>query len=173
MAQHVICGHPMADGKTGEPTFCGRGKGHEGKYRHQSVAAVKRMHANGAASRKTAAGRDYRRAQVAKWREDHPARQTEIARKYTRKRREDESNARYIDMTAIDDVCYLCGKPSSDFHVEHVIPVSRFKEYAEGREDFVSAVRLACAECNLSKGAKDPAAYVLERLRAGLPLRRS
>jgi 5-methylcytosine-specific restriction endonuclease McrA len=84
------------------------------------------------------------------------------------KHREAEIEADYLNLMHLDSRCYLCSGPLGDKpHQEHVWPVSRFAEMPEG---FTSALRLACERCNLGKGAKSPAAYVLERWRSGLPI---
>lgn len=47
--------------------------------------------------------------------------------------------------------CWWCGKPvGNDYHVDHIIPLSRGG--SNGPENIV----IACAPCNLSKGAKLP-----------------
>lgn len=47
--------------------------------------------------------------------------------------------------------CYWCGKKvGDDYHVDHVVPLS--KGGSNGPENIV----IACAACNLSKGAKHP-----------------
>lgn len=49
-----------------------------------------------------------------------------------------------------DDRCAYCGQSDGTFHFDHVIPFSR-----GGATDARNLV-LACAPCNLSKGAKTP-----------------
>jgi len=48
-------------------------------------------------------------------------------------------------------VCMKCGKSlyPDDFHVDHIIPVSK-----GGEEWDLSNLELSCPECNLTKGAK-------------------
>lgn len=85
-----------------------------------------------------------------------------------RARREIKANATYEDLTHLDTACYLCGNTEGPFHKDHVVPLARFAEYAEECEDgvFSSALRLACATCNLRKNAKHPAVFVLEQWQA-------
>ena len=49
-----------------------------------------------------------------------------------------------------DSTCYLCGKhcKPGDIHLDHVIPLSKGGRHHPGN------IRVACAYCNLSKGAK-------------------
>lgn len=44
--------------------------------------------------------------------------------------------------------CEYCGAEDGPFHIDHIFPVSR------GGTNAVSNLALACAACNLSKGAK-------------------
>lgn len=100
------------------------------------------------------------------WRGANP----EQAARLAQQRRERKASAEYLDLTALDASCYICGADNPK-HIEHVVPVSRFAAYAaEASGDFVSAVRMACEACNLSKHDKSPAQYFLERWRAGMPV---
>lgn len=48
-----------------------------------------------------------------------------------------------------DGACFYCGTPLfAAYHVEHKIPLSR------GGTDRLTNICLACAPCNLRKGAK-------------------
>lgn len=46
------------------------------------------------------------------------------------------------------NVCRYCGDESGPFHLDHIFPVSR------GGTNEVTNLTVACATCNLSKGAK-------------------
>ena len=48
------------------------------------------------------------------------------------------------------ECCQYCGAEDGPFHLDHVIPVSRGGDH--GMHNLV----VACARCNLSKGAKTP-----------------
>ena len=45
-------------------------------------------------------------------------------------------------------ICFYCGKPVEDFHIDHIIPLSRGGAHCEG--NWV----VTCPQCNLSKNAK-------------------
>ena len=49
-----------------------------------------------------------------------------------------------------DNACAYCDAANDGFHWEHIIPKSR------GGPDTIDNMVLACPDCNLSKGAKDP-----------------
>jgi 5-methylcytosine-specific restriction endonuclease McrA len=52
--------------------------------------------------------------------------------------------------------CYLCGRDNlndGDIHIDHVVPLCR------GGTHTLANVRVACAPCNIRKGARDPSEY--------------
>ena len=49
-----------------------------------------------------------------------------------------------------DNACAYCGAANDGFHWEHIIPKNR------GGPDTIDNMVLACPDCNLRKGAKDP-----------------
>jgi 5-methylcytosine-specific restriction endonuclease McrA len=94
-----------------------------------------------------------------KWREENP----EKERAKRAKRRALKNKVTVGDLTAIARVydlatngdsvpCYLCGKviPKGERHVDHIIPLSK------GGLHTASNLAIACAKCNMSKGAKLP-----------------
>lgn len=67
-------------------------------------------------------------------------------------------------------ICWICGKPvenNSDYHVEHVVPISM------GGADCFTNVAVAHAECNLkkTKDAREFDAYELEEVLKGIEAR--
>jgi 5-methylcytosine-specific restriction endonuclease McrA len=64
-----------------------------------------------------------------------------------------------------DQRCYLCGDGLAlkGVHVEHMIPVAHPSRA-------LRRLRSACSACNLSKGVKLLAPYLLERQKASLPI---
>ena len=183
------CGVPVFDRAAGVESVCGLKPGHKG--RHSCLAAVERERARlrGMSAKRSAKRRATetvcsskgcmriapigsmqcreckRAATVAYY---ATPRGKEVNRANKRKRRERKANARYLDLTDLDASCYLCGGPLGSSHIEHIVPVAHFSDYAQGSEEFVSATRLACAHCNQSKHDRNPALFILERWRAGL-----
>jgi 5-methylcytosine-specific restriction endonuclease McrA len=131
------------------------------------------------------------RERVAKWRENNPEKVRETNRKWYRsnqdkaresirkwhqnnpekrralyqRRRARKAAAQVEDFSAQDladyweslgiDGCVYCGAPYE--HADHIQPL------ALGGEHSRANLLPACADCNLSKGAKDPVEYVNAR----------
>ena len=189
MSDREICGAPMVDGKTGEPTVCGRPKGHKGHKDghpgHRSLAAMecsrkraREQSAQRCAGDSICTGRGCSNI-VPKGAVACP----ECLRQYARKSyaKNAETRREYSREYSRDYVKTPRGRQNSRDvpHVEHVIAVSQFREYVMRRFHenvlprdavIVSATRLACAACNLSKHDRAPASYVLDCFRAGLPV---
>jgi 5-methylcytosine-specific restriction endonuclease McrA len=53
--------------------------------------------------------------------------------------------------------CVFCKEPLIEYHVDHIIAVAR------GGDDREENLQLLCPRCNLAKGGKDPAKFMLER----------
>lgn len=78
-------------------------------------------------------------------------------RKYTQKRYalRKEAFVEPVDVFGIyqaqDGICYLCGsrREFGEMHADHVIPLSK------GGKHETANIKMACAKCNLSKGAKE------------------
>lgn len=58
------------------------------------------------------------------------------------------SRLRGIVLTRDGEVCAYCGSTEGPFHVDHINPLSR------GGDNDLSNLCVACAPCNMSKGAK-------------------
>jgi 5-methylcytosine-specific restriction endonuclease McrA len=62
-----------------------------------------------------------------------------------------------------DGRCNCCGERLSEFHVDHVIPLSR------GGSNWPTNLQLLCPPCNLSKADKLPEEFEAYRAANGLP----
>ncbi|MFN7400490.1 MAG: HNH endonuclease, partial [Sandaracinobacter sp.] len=51
-------------------------------------------------------------------------------------------------------VCRYCGRDDGDFHLDHVLPASR------GGQNSADNLVVACAACNISKGARTPEGWL-------------
>ena len=56
----------------------------------------------------------------------------------------------------VDGACYWCGGETEDPHKDHILPLTRGGPHCD--ENVVTT----CAQCNLTKGAKSPWAWVAE-----------
>jgi 5-methylcytosine-specific restriction endonuclease McrA len=86
-----------------------------------------------------------------------------------RRRRERATGTRIFYSVALlkwdleDGICYICKGPLGDKpHRDHVIALA---ENPQPENVTISALRMACASCNLSRGCKSLPAFLLERLK--------
>lgn len=124
-----------------------------------------------------AANKDRLRLVIAAWAKAHPDRMRAHQRRYfqtprgkakaaegrdRRRARVAAASGQYTDQDVLDCMlqqggrCFYCVKPlTSGFHVEHMTPLSRGG--SNGPENIVCA----CPTCNLSKGTKTAAEFIL------------
>ena len=62
-----------------------------------------------------------------------------------------------------DNACAYCDAANDNFHWEHIIPKSR------GGPDSIDNMVLACPDCNLRKGAKDPFEWYGDKRKYKIP----
>jgi 5-methylcytosine-specific restriction endonuclease McrA len=127
---------------------------YQAKYRAENCEALSEYQA-----KYYEAHRDRILERVSRYRASNP----EKIREWSARRRAMERSATVGDKKAIQRVyglaengsgihCYLCGRlvPKGERHVDHVIPLSR------GGLHTASNLDIACALCNVKKGAKLP-----------------
>jgi hypothetical protein len=97
-----------------------------------------------------------------KWRQEHPEECLARTEKYRALKRGDRGSHSAADIRAIykaqDGLCYYCGEPlGRSFHRDHKEPVSR------GGSNGPDNMCCTCQFCNLSKGDKTEAEFVLSQ----------
>ena len=60
--------------------------------------------------------------------------------------------------------CGICGKPFNEFHIDHIIPLSR------GGSNTIGNLQLTHSTCNLKKGSKSPEDLVEIEVRKHQPI---
>jgi hypothetical protein len=136
--------------------------GHSSKCRPCHNAAGRRSHQQNRPAR-LAYMADYRaangekvRAAIARWEQDNPLRVRELKRnrEHARRARLRGSFVEYVDVRVVyerdEGICGICGifVEIDDFHLDHVIPVSR------GGEHSYANTQTSHALCNIRKGAQ-------------------
>jgi 5-methylcytosine-specific restriction endonuclease McrA len=146
---------------------CARGFGHIGDCRDEANLERRRAKehqwwiANSDLGRERsrrwqASNRDYFR----QWEKEHP----EYARERNRKRRERKANSGIFYSTGLlkwdleDGRCYIClGPLGNNPHRDHVIALAE----PQPENVTISALRMACAPCNISRRNKPLAEFML------------
>jgi|DEB0MinimDraft_3_1074331.scaffolds.fasta_scaffold00146_21 5-methylcytosine-specific restriction endonuclease McrA len=128
------------------------------KDRREKNKAKKREY-----DRAYAAENSARKVEAAKnWRDRNPERRAVIVQKYDARRRNWKADCDQVADIAkwredADKACHWCGVDcSADFHVDHVIPLSK------GGSHTLDNLVISCPTCNLRKGAKDPEQFKAE-----------
>lgn len=84
------------------------------------------------------------------------------AAQWGRRRRAVEGRFTVDDIAAIrceqDGCCYYCGCALREYHIDHMIPISR------GGTHWPDNLALTCPTCNLKKGAKTADEFIVSRL---------